>query len=212
MPFFTEHELVLPRVDHHGVPTSDNFFHTLPSPSGPKSINGYMGDDDQKSFFYSLGWFTRGTALELGSFYGLSAAYFALGMKHSPWQSARLICIDWFGSVPYLAGDNTIEKFRQNMETFGVQDYVIPVQGSCEEHDVIPKQPLEWCYFDASHEWAELQVNLEIYAEWIKPGGFFIFHDSNQAGVKRAIEEVREKYGASPVVVRGDYECWMKPL
>lgn len=212
MPFFTEHELVLPRKDFAGIPTSDNFFHTLPSPDGPKTIQGYMGDTDQYSFFYSLGWFTRGTGLELGSFYGLSAVLFALGMKHSPWQQGKLICLDWFGSIQYLAGDNTVERFTSNMKAFGVEDYVTPIQGSCEEEGVIPKQELEWVYFDASHEFKELNVNIDIYAPWVKPGGLLIFHDSNQIGVKQAIIKVQQEYGAKPAVVRPDYEAWVKPV
>lgn len=211
MPFFTEHELILPRKDFDGNPTGDNFYHTLPSPDGPKTIQGYMGDDDQKSFFYSLGWFTRGTALELGSFYGLSSVLFALGMKHSPWQSAKLICLDWFGSVQYLAGENTVEKFMSNMKMFGVDQYVQPVKGSCEDPNAITKQELEWVYFDASHEFAELKVNIDIYAPWIKPGGLMIFHDSNQSGVQQALKKVKDEYGAFPAVVRPDYEAWCLP-
>lgn len=212
MPFFTEHELILPRVDLSGQPTGDNFFHTLPSPDGPKTIQGYLGDDDQKSFFYSLGWFTRGTALELGSFYGLSSALFALGMKHSPWQQGKLICLDWFGSVPYLAGDNTVERFMTNMKTFGVDQYVTPVQGSCEDPKALKKQELEWVYFDASHEFKEVAINIDIYVPWVKPGGLLIFHDSNQQGVKDSILKVQQEYGAYPAVVRPDYEAWVKPL
>ncbi len=212
MPFFTEHELVLPRKDFTGSPTDDNFFHTLPSPDGPKTIQGYMGDTDQRSFFYSLGFFTRGTALELGSFYGLSATLFAMGMKHSPWQQGKLICLDWFGSIQYLAGDNTVERFMDNMKAFGVDQYVTPVQGSCEDPKALKKNEYEWVYFDASHEFAEIKVNVDIYGPQIKPGGWFIFHDSNQSGVKLGLKKIQDEYGAFPVVVRPDYEAWLKPL
>ncbi len=210
MPFFTEHKLVLPRKDFTGSPTGDNFFHTLPSPDGPKTIQGYMGDDDQKSFFYTLGWFTRGTGLELGSFYGLSSVLFAMGMKHSPWQQGKLICLDWFGSVPYLAGDNTVERFMGNMKAFGVEQYVTPVQGSCEDPKAVPKQELEWVLFDASHVIKELRINMDIYGPMVKDGGLFLWHDTHMEDVKQAIEEAKEIYRMTPAVVRPDYEAWLK--
>jgi len=211
MPFFTEHELVLPRADASGKPTDDNFFHSLPCPGGFRVVNGYMGDDDQKSFFYQLGWNTRGTALELGSFQGLSAVLFGLGMKHSPWQQGKLLCLDWFGDDPYLGHGNLLDKFTDNIKAFELEPYVTPIRGSCEEKGVIPEQPLEWIYFDASHCLKELRINMEIYGDWVKPGGFFIWHDTNQTDPPLAIEEARQKYGITPVVVRPDFQAWVLP-
>lgn len=213
MPYLTKDQLLLPRKDGHGNPTQDRDWHTLPTETGEKQIFGYMGDDDESFFHYNLGFFTRGVGLELGSFYGYSAALAALGMKHSPWQEGKLLCLDWFSAVTYLAGDNTLERFNQNMRDFGVEKYVTGIQGSCEDPNVIPFTKLEWCFFDASHCIKELRINMEIFGPMVKPGGLFLWHDVGQDEVRAHIKECVIEQKLVPAVTGWrDMECWMKPL
>lgn len=211
MPYLKKEELILPRKDGEGVPTTDPDWHTLPTENGPRQIFGYMGCDDESYFHYTLGFFTRGTALELGSFYGYSAILAAMGMKHSG-LGGKLLAIDWFASVPYLAGDNTLEKFNQNMKDFGVSDYVTGIQGSCEDPNVIPFTELEWVFFDASHCLKELRVNMEIFGPMVKPGGLYLWHDVSHHEVREHIEECVKEQNLTPVVTGWrDMECWRKP-
>lgn len=216
MPYLTKDQLILPRKDGNGNPTQDRDWHTLPTDNGEKQIFGYLGCDDEAYFHYTLGFFTRGVGLELGSFYGYSAILAALGMKHSPF-GGRLIAIDWFAApsvgVQYLAGDNTLERFNKNMIDFGVDQYVTPVQGSCEDPNVIPFTELEWVFFDASHCIKELRINMEIFGPMVKPGGFFLWHDVGHQEVRDHIEECKKEQGLLPVVTGWrDMECWMKPI
>ena len=215
MPFLTTPQLILPRKDDNGNPTQDNIWHTLPSVNGPRSVKGFMGDDDwQASWFYSLGYFTHGTAVELGSFNGLSSVLFGMGMRDSPWQDGKLICIDWFkdGFSPNHEGD-IWQKFHDNINAFGVQHHVTAVQGSCEDPNVIPFTPLEWLYMDASHFIKELRVNMEIFGPMVKPGGLFLWHDTHMPEVLEHIAECKERDGIVPVITdRPDFQCWMKPL
>lgn len=213
MPFLTAPQLILPRVDDIGEPTNDNVWHALPSLRGPRTVKGFMGDDWMKSFFYSLGYFTRGTAVELGSFNGLSSVLFGMGMRDSPWQQGKLLCIDWFkdGWSPDHEGD-ILEKFRGHAEAFGVQDYITPVQGSCEDPDIIKKQNLEWVYFDASHFANELRVNINQFYPMVKSGGLLLFHDTHMPEVVQCIQESKAELGITPVITdRPDFQCWMKP-
>ena len=212
MPYLTKEQLILPRKDGEGNPTNDADWHTLPAVNGEKQIFGYMGDDDEAHFHYTLGFFTRGTGLELGSFYGYSAALAGLGMKHGPWQQGKLICIDWFASINYLAGDNTLERFNQNMRVFGVEQYVTGVQGSCEDPNVIPFTELEWVFFDASHCIKELRINMEIFGPMVKPGGLYLWHDVMQSEVQEHIEECRKEQNLSHVTGGRDFQVWLKPL
>jgi predicted O-methyltransferase YrrM len=210
--YLSHDELVLPRVDASGAPTPDNFWHTLRSDDGPRSINGFMGDDWQKHFFYTLGYHTRGTAVELGAFLGLSSVLFALGMKHSPWQQGKLICVDWFQDG-YLGVQNMRQRFEENIKAFGVESYITAVQGSCEDPKVIKPTALEWLYLDASHYRKELRVNMEIFGPMVKPGGLYIWHDTHMEEVLLHIEEVKAEQGIVPVIVnRPDFQVWMKPI
>lgn len=217
MPYLTKSQLILPRKDGSGNPTQDPDWHTLPAENGEKQIFGYMGDDDEAYWHYNLGFFTRGVGLELGAFYGYSSALVGLGMKHSPWQEGRLISVDWFASkelcpIQYLAGDNTLERFKQNMRDIGVSEYVTGVQGSCEDPNVIPFTELEWVFFDASHALKELRINMDIFGPMVKPGGLYIWHDVSHPEVREHIEECREAQNLVPAVTGWrDMECWMKP-
>lgn len=209
MPYLSSEELVLPRKDLTGNPTSDNFFHTLPSQSGPRSIQGFLGDDYQKHVFYQIGWWCRGTGVELGSFYGLSTVLFGLGMKDSPWQQGKIIAIDWWGDDPYLGNPDLWGTFSRNIETFGVKQYIQPVRGSCEDPNVIPFTPLEFLYMDASHCIAELRVNWKIFAPMLKPGSLAIWHDTHHAEVREHIEECRQQDKIEPVITnRPDFQIW----
>ncbi len=212
MPFLTESQIVLPRMNPEGHPTDDNIYHSLPSICGSRTVQGFMGDDWMKSFFYALGYFTRGTAVELGSFNGLSSVLFGMGMRDSPWQAGHLLCIDWFkdGFSPDHDGD-ILEKFNANVQAFGVQHHVTPIQGSCEDPNLVKNTELEWVYFDASHFAKELRVNIDLYYPMVKPGGLLLFHDTHMPEVVQCIEECQKDRGIVPVITdRPDFQCWMK--
>ncbi len=212
MPYLTKEQLILPRKDGNGNPTTEPDWHTLPTETGEKQIFGYMGCDVEAYFHYNLGFFTRGTGLELGSFYGYSAALAGLGMKHGG-ANAKLICVDWFSAVQYLQGENTLERFNQNMRDFGLEKIVTGVQGSCEDPNVIPFTELEWVFFDASHCIKELRINMQIFGPMVKPGGFYLWHDVSNNEVREHIEECRKEQDLVPVVTGWkDMECYMKSV
>lgn len=215
MPYLTKDQLLLPRKDGFGNPTTEPDWHTLPTPDGGEAqIFGYMGDDDQAYWHYTLGFFTKGIGLELGAFYGYSSILAGLGMRHSPW-GGKLISIDWFAmnSVQYLKGDNTLERFNENLKTFGVEDYVTGVQGSCEDPDVIPFTEVEWVFQDASHCEKEILINWDIFYPMLKPGGLWVIHDTNQPDPPRVMRQKQEECGIVPVITdRKEFEVWMKPL
>jgi len=207
-------DLLLPRLDSTGSPTNDNHWHTMPTLNGSRSVQGFMGDDDfQGQFFYNLGYFTRGIAVELGSFHGLSAVLFGLGMRDSPWQEGQLICVDWFGDGFTPDGDdNLLGRFADNINAFNVQHHITAIKGSCEDPKLVKEKGLEWVYFDASHFAKELRVNLEIYYPKIKDGGLLLFHDTHMPEVVLCIEEYKESHGLKPVITnRPDFQVWQKP-
>lgn len=212
MSYKTPEELFCPRVDLDGKPTEDVFYHTLMSPSGPRTVCGFMGDERwQGHWFYQLGYWTKGVGIELGSFMGLSTVLFGMGMRDSPFQKGRIICVDWFKDG-YLGVKNMLQGFKDNISAFGIEKYVTHYQGSCEEPDLVPPVEAEWLYLDASHYRAELRINMEIYGKMVKPGGLYIWHDTHMEEVLLHIEEVRKEQGITPVVTnRPDFQVWMKP-
>lgn len=214
MPFLSQDELFLPRRDLAGNPTEDNFFHTLPLPDGgQRTVEGFMGDDHwQGHFMYQLGWNTRGIGIELGSFKGLSTIYLAMGMRDSPWQEGSLMAVDWFKDG-YLGVTNMLQTFKDNLTAFGVEKYVTPYQGSCEEKGITPTVEAEWCFFDASHYRKEMHVNMEIYGSMVKPGGLYLIHDTHMEEVLLFIEEVKQQQAITPVITdRPDFQVWRNPL
>lgn len=212
MPYLSESELVLPRIDFHGNPTPDNFFHTLPDKNGnPRTINGFMGDDWMKPFLYQLGWNTRGFGIELGSFVGLSTCLIAMGMRDSAWQEGKMICVDWWKDG-YLGMTDMLQKFKDNISAFGVEKYINLYQGSCEDPKLVPPVKAEWLWLDASHYRAELRVNIDIYYPMVKPKGLILWHDTHMEEVLLHIEEVKSQFGITPVITnRPDFQVWRKP-
>lgn len=200
----TFNQLILPSVDDKGLPTSDIGWTTLRTDTGWRSVYGYMGCCFQKEFLYNLGFHTKGHALEIGSFQGLSAVLIGLGMKHG--FKGHLTCVDpWEDFAGHV---NTFESFQSNIEGFDLQRWVTPERFRSQDYE--PFKSLEWVYIDGDHTTGGTLLDCSIYIPKVKPNGLVIFHDSDQPAVRTAIREAVATYELVHLTGGIDWEVYLK--
>lgn len=149
--------------------------------------------------------------IEVGSFLGYSAIYFAKIMKKHNINS-KLICIDtWLGSPEHydtlkLHNDNELcwvngypqlyHKFISNIILHNVQDIIIPVPlPSTIAYKVLRKVlkkvdiEFDFAFIDGSHEEMEVYIDLLYYNSLLKTNGVLCGDDWAWTSVKNDVEK-----------------------
>jgi predicted O-methyltransferase YrrM len=160
------------------------------------------------------------TFVEVGTWFGASAAYLAGRVKESG-KEIKIYAIDNFtaeGAGPVLAaevskvGGNFLEVFRENLSRCGVADYVTTLVGdSTEMAGHFEDESVDFVYIDACHEYAKVRLDILAWIPKVKPGGVVAGHDYNAShrGVIRAVDEI---FGKENVLVMKSSWVVRKPL
>jgi predicted O-methyltransferase YrrM len=138
--------------------------------------------------------------VEVGAFYGKSAAYMAVEIANSG-KSIKFDVVDtWRGSPEHQEGawdhredmvnDTAFEVFTENMK---------PAEGfynavklhSTEAAKLHEDNSLDFVFIDASHEYESVKADIEAWYPKIKLGGYIGGHDyvPGQYGVYQAVDE-----------------------
>lgn len=141
------------------------------------------------------------TFVEVGTWFGASAAYLASRVKESG-KEVKIYAVDNFtaeGSGPVLAeevsrvGGSFFEIFCENLRRCGVADYVTPLVGdSTEMAGHFADESIDFVYIDACHEYRKVRQDILAWLPKVKPGGTVAGHDYNSGhgGVIRAVDEI----------------------
>lgn len=75
---------------------------------------------------------------------------------------------------------------------------------------------IDFCYHDASHEYDDLMIELPMWWNKIKPGGYFGGHDYGNwgfVGVSRAVNKLAEQHDLH-IIYRANEDSWLvqKPI
>lgn len=147
---------------------------------------------------------SEGICVEVGSWLGRSAAYFAeqahLFEAREPEDIERgeeplvLHCVDtWEGSEEhkqYVASHDVYTEFCENVEGFIIMGSIVPVRGkSVEVAATYEDGSVEFVFIDASHEYADVREDIQAWWPKLRAGGYFGGHDINWPGVHRAVQE-----------------------
>ena len=140
--------------------------------------------------------------VEVGAFYGKSAAYMAVEIANSG-KNIKFDVVDtWRGSPEHQEGawdhredmvnDTAFEVFTENMK---------PVEGfynaiklpSLEAANQYDNNSLDFVFIDASHEYESVKADIEAWYSKVKSGGFIGGHDylkgDSKYGVYLAVDE-----------------------
>jgi predicted O-methyltransferase YrrM len=130
----------------------------------------------------------EGFIVEIGSMMGKSTSVLAYASKSK--NREKVVAIDHFaGSIEHQVGQGfevddvakfgtTYHSFKRNMESMGVNDWVIPVVSSSEEVVNIWSRPIRLLYIDASHDYDNVKKDFLRWSPFVCSGGIVVFDDA----------------------------------
>jgi SAM-dependent methyltransferase len=136
--------------------------------------------------------------VEVGSWYGRSAAYMAVEIANSDKQ-IDFYCVDtWGGSVdsPWMAielaskGGSAFPFFQENMRKGGVEHLIKPVRlNSVQAAGTFEDQSLDFVMIDGAHDYASVRNDVRSWFPKVKPGGVIAGDDVLWPGVVIGVHE-----------------------
>lgn len=136
--------------------------------------------------------------VEVGSWYGRSAAYLAVEIVNSG-KRIDLYCVDtWRGSddLPWMEqhlagkGGSAFPFFRANLEGGGVWDRVKPLEmpsTSAAQH--FAPESIDFVMIDGAHDYASVRADVRAWLPKVKPGAVIAGDDAGWPGVLIGVQE-----------------------
>ncbi|MCU0787707.1 MAG: class I SAM-dependent methyltransferase [Verrucomicrobia bacterium] len=117
--------------------------------------------------------------VEIGSWKGKSTICLARGLG----DRASIFAIDpHVGSEEHHKGGAekvwTFDQFKQNLERFGVVDFVTPVVDYSDKVGQRWSQPIELLFIDGAHDEPSVQKDFELFWPHLVVGGWVVMHDT----------------------------------
>lgn len=120
---------------------------------------------------------SRGVIVEIGSFQGKSTVWLATGSQAG--NRAPVYAVDpHTGSPEYSGPQNTLPRFRENIQQAGLSDIVRPLVMTSAQAARDFDQPVGLLFVDGSHEYEAVRQDFELWAPKLLNGGAIAFHDS----------------------------------
>jgi hypothetical protein len=130
--------------------------------------------------------------VEVGSWYGRSAAYMAVEIVNSR-KHIDFYCVDtWTGSgdLPWMAahlapkGGSALPYFQENMRSGGVLDRIkIIPRASVSAAELFPNDSIDFVMIDGAHDYASVRDDVRAWITKVKPGGVIAGDDADWPGV-----------------------------
>ncbi len=164
--------------------------------------------------------------VELGTFKGASAAHMCKSIYETK-KDIRFFAIDWFkGSQEF---EHMTDKFPEGVNVDNLENWLyyhcldnlkpaiklglvnVIKMSAKDAVNMFDDESIDFCYHDASHEYEDLEVELPMWWNKIKPGGYFGGHDYGNwsfVGVSRAVNKLAEQYDLH-VTYRANEDSWL---
>lgn len=144
--------------------------------------------------------------IEVGSWKGLSANNMARICKENGATEAIITCVDtWLGSPEHMEGESAsfgmkringvpaiLDVFVKNAKKLQNDDVIFPFPMSsfqAGEYFIRKNYKADIIYIDAGHEYDAVYLDIKLYWNVLKEGGYMILDDYNWPGVRKAIDE-----------------------
>jgi len=137
-----------------------------------------------------------GIVVELGSYCGGSAAFFAKGLADkTEGEVGRVVCVDplmgappWLPLPPHMF---TLSELRANVATLGIDAYVeLRIGDSAAVGAVWPANPIDVLLIDGDHCFEGALRDLECWAPKLRDGGILLFDDIDNISEMRTLDEI----------------------
>ena len=154
---------------------------------------------EEKALLYGLArhYTPGGVIVELGSYCGGSAAFFAKGLstKVDRSRDARVICIDpllgappWFSLPPQMF---TLQELRANISALNVDQYIdLKIGDSAAVGATWPAEQIDVLLIDGDHSFEGALKDLECWAPKLRDGGIMLFDDIDNIPEMQALDQI----------------------
>jgi hypothetical protein len=136
--------------------------------------------------------------VEIGSWYGRSAAYMAVEIANSRKQ-IEFYCVDtWKGSadLPWMAshlatrGGSAFPYFQENMQRGGVWNLIKTIrQPSVQAAGLFDRESVDFIMVDGAHDYASVRDDVRTWLPKLKPHGVMAGDDAGWPGVLIGVYE-----------------------
>lgn len=161
--------------------------------------------------------------VEVGTWKGASAIHMAkMCLKH--YDDFEIVCIDTFlGSVEHWTGQQDLlmkdavngrpaiyEQFLSNVVNNGLIKYITPLPvDSINGAEILKALDVvaDLVYIDAGHDYNSVRVDLFVYSQILREGGYMLGDDWFHEPIKKAAYDA---LGEDKVIDKGDKFLWIK--
>ena len=159
-------------------------------------IEGFLTDREGWLLYQLARRASGGCIVEIGSWQGKSTVWIGLGAQAgaSQGETPRVYAIDpHTGSEEHQKpGEKiwTFERFKANISRNGLDRTVTPVVERAHNARRTFEQPVSLLFIDGAHDYDSVKQDYELWAPLVVEGGYIVFHDTQQAGVKKFVDEI----------------------
>jgi predicted O-methyltransferase YrrM len=157
-------------------------------PAELHAVPGYLHPLEGRFLYWLAGKVPAGgIAVEIGSFRGKSSVFLAAGL-----ENAKLFCVDtWLNdAMPYDARYDVMPEFLENTKRFRHRIETLRGTSSVVAASWSRDRSIDLLFIDGDHSYEGCSEDLRAWLVFVRRGGWVAFHDSSQAGVRRAISEL----------------------
>jgi predicted O-methyltransferase YrrM len=131
--------------------------------------------------------------VEIGTYYGNTAAFMARVLQALPTANHRLVTIDCFERATDLQGNGRgiYGRLMDTLARWRVSDMVLVVTDFSQEAWRYLRPGFCFLTLDGSHQYEDVVADLALYVPMLRTGGLVWMHDMHlpYTGPKRALEE-----------------------
>jgi predicted O-methyltransferase YrrM len=157
-----------------------------------QTLDGWLHDSEGELLYKTAkNCMGSGVIVEIGSWKGKSTSWIGRGSKQG--THTKVFAVDpHIGSNEHQSGGKvwTFEEFKQNIQTTGVEDIVVPLVKTSEEAAREFTEPVEFVFIDGAHEYEYVKQDFDLWFPKVIDNGIIAFHDTiGWAGPKRVVKE-----------------------
>ena len=188
----------------------------------PYEYDGFGWNSNDTSFKDVIESVKPNLIVEVGTWLGASAVNMAnicfdLGIERS---KLEIVCVDtWLGSVEHFTmgsltrknGHPVIyEQFLSNIIHKQLTDVITPFPiDSINAHECLKAWDIkpDMIYIDAAHDYQSVKLDVFVWSQVLRSGGWMLFDDWHHEPIRRAVHEV---FGEDKVFEVGGKAAWVK--
>ncbi len=147
-----------------------------------QDIDGLITDQEGECLYWlARNSFSEGVIVEIGSWKGKSTVWLAKGSEAG--NKSKVYAIDTHEEL------STELAFRENIRKADANEIIVPMIMKSEQATRGWKEPIKLLWIDGSHKYEDVKLDFLLWAPYLELGGTIAFHDWNEDGPRKVIEQ-----------------------